>query len=216
MRSSIPDGAVALYVASTLAREEPTLLVSTPAIKLPRSWSQDGRFILFRSDHPETGFDLWTVRADGSEEPRPFVATGAQEDYGSFSPDGRHVVYQTGDGNEAQLYVEEFPPTLRRWRVPVQGGQEPVWSADGRAIRFLSADVDGPSGGALLSVEVEATDPIEFGSPEAILEIQPAPSVLRLSRYTPTADGGLFLVPEGPPEVPPIDVYVNWQRWLER
>jgi hypothetical protein len=61
---------------------------------------------------------------------------------GQFSPDGRWVAYRTTETGRSEIFVTPFPGGGARWQVSPNGGAQPRWSADGRAIYFVSPEGD--------------------------------------------------------------------------
>src|SRR5262249_36100430 len=58
--------------------DEQPLLV-TPLAKAPQDWSRDGRFLLYSSQDPKTGTDLWALPMTGARKPFPVLATRFDE-----------------------------------------------------------------------------------------------------------------------------------------
>jgi Tol biopolymer transport system component len=57
----------------------------------PKSWSPDGRFILYAQIHAGTGADLMAIPVEPNATPFAVAQTPANEDQGQFSPDGHWV-----------------------------------------------------------------------------------------------------------------------------
>jgi Tol biopolymer transport system component len=54
-----------------------------------------------------------------------------------ISPDGRWIVYIAGPPGAPQVFVRPYPEVQSdRWRVSVDGGHTPRWSADGKTIYY--------------------------------------------------------------------------------
>lgn len=76
-----PDGTQIAYVAAhdgyrrlwimDVATKESTLLTPNMFVYIP-TWSPDGRWIAFMTDHADRAGDVWIIRNDGSEE-QPIV-----------------------------------------------------------------------------------------------------------------------------------------------
>lgn len=77
----------------------------------------------------------------------PLVDTRADEYAATLSPDGRFVAYQSDADGRPQVYVRELA-AAGRWQISNAGGEEPMWSADGRTIfyriegRFMRVPVE--------------------------------------------------------------------------
>src|SRR5262249_33725143 len=62
------------------------LLLESDQAKAPTDWSSDGRFLLFRSQDPQTGFDLSVLPVSDDKKPFPFLKSPSEERDGQFSP----------------------------------------------------------------------------------------------------------------------------------
>ena len=92
------------------------LLLETAEPKVPLAWSHDGRFLLYASQNPNTGSDLWALSLDEDLRPStnagrayPVVQTGFDEWGGQFSPNGRWVAYESNESGLFEVYVRTFP-----------------------------------------------------------------------------------------------------------
>jgi hypothetical protein len=113
-------------------------------------YTRDGRSLIVRT----VGLgarDIWLAPLDGSE-PTPLVSSPAQEVAPALSPDGRWLAYSSDESGRYEIYVRAFPAGGERYLVSLDGGTEPVWSANGRTLfyrdgpRLISASIpgDGP------------------------------------------------------------------------
>jgi Tol biopolymer transport system component len=55
------------------------LLVQTKKLAVPKSWSPDGRFIVYAQINPETGADLLAIPVEGDRKPFVVVQTAATD-----------------------------------------------------------------------------------------------------------------------------------------
>jgi hypothetical protein len=78
-------GRTDLYVRPLSAGGTEELLLETPSDKWPMDWSKDGRFLLYREQDPNTGFDL-KAPAMTERDPKLVVVanTPFEERHGQF------------------------------------------------------------------------------------------------------------------------------------
>ena len=93
--------------------------------------SPDGKVAVFGSAFGE-GFNLVMRRLDGDTTTKPLLVTPATELAPRFSPDGRWLGYSSDESGRQEIYVQPFPALGHRVQVSTDGGEQPVWSADGR------------------------------------------------------------------------------------
>src|SRR5205085_3905527 len=103
-------------------------------------WSPDGRMLVYASQSPRTGSDLWVLPMDGGRKPFPIVQTGADDQMAEVSPDGRWIAYESNVSGRVEIYVQPFPAPGERLQVSSGGGTQPRWRLDGRELFFVSPD----------------------------------------------------------------------------
>jgi Tol biopolymer transport system component len=106
------------------------LVEDRTAQKWPKSWSPDGRVLLFEQFDRETNNDLWAVEAGDPTTARPFLQTSFDERHAAFSPDGRWVAYSSVESGRWDVYVTSYPDRAIKRKVSREGGLYPRWSAD--------------------------------------------------------------------------------------
>jgi len=209
--------------ASSGAGEEKELLKKPGEIKVPSSWSRDGRFLLYETANvPKTGSDLWVLPLEGDRKPVQLLGTEFNEIRGSFSPDMRWIVYASNDSGRFEIYVRPFissgpgasgssGPSLGegKWQVSKDGGTQPKWRADGKEVIFRA--LNGPPMAVDISTSGAAFQP---GVPKQLFAL---PS--NVGDWDMTADGKRFLVamPLNQQSAnTPITVVLNWQAELKK
>jgi serine/threonine protein kinase len=98
------------------------MTIATPQAKTANDWSPDGRFILFQSNDPKTGIDLWLLPLEGKREPYIFLRTPFNERRATFSPDGRWVAYLSNESGQYEVYVRKFSDPGRSSKISNNGG----------------------------------------------------------------------------------------------
>jgi len=96
----------------------------------------DRRAVYQVDDGGERQADVMQQGLDGDTVPRPVAITRFNEAQPRLSPDGRWVAYVSDERDIARVFVQPFPGPGTRVQVSVAGGQEPVWSRDGRRLYY--------------------------------------------------------------------------------
>ena len=210
--TSTRDDTTALYTKSALGGGSPTLLFKSEGALSAQDWSRDGRFILLNRMGETTGFDIWALAVSGPDAGKatPLVESQFTEVRPAFSPDGRWFVYQSNESGRYEIYVQPFSGPGGKWQVSTDGGEEPIWSGDGKEILYLTP------GGKLMAVPVTTGVTFTAGRPTPLLSVRLAPIVIR-NRWVASRDGRrfLFLEPEGAARTVPMTVVMNWAEALK-
>jgi eukaryotic-like serine/threonine-protein kinase len=210
--SSSRSGVFDLYVKSATGAGTEELLLATPDNKFPVDWSSDGRSLLFVSNNPEKGYDLWGLSVDDPQaRPVPVVSTPFDERDGQFSPDGKWIAYQSNESGRLEVYAQPFPGTGGRWQISTGGGAQVRWRGDGNELFYLSLD------GRLLAVPLRygAGPAIEAGAPTTLFTPRLGRGVQTSNRqqYIVSADGQRFLMNATIEDATrtPVTMVLNWR-----
>ncbi|HLG57991.1 MAG TPA: protein kinase [Vicinamibacterales bacterium] len=197
-----------LYVKASNGSGTETTLLADGLSKDAMSWSQDGRFLLYRVS-AKTRNDIWVQPLDGPSKPYPFIATEFDENYGRFSPDGRWVAYSSDASGRLEVYVAPFPGPGGKWQLSTTGGSYPRWRQDGRVLFYLAPD------NTMMSVAVDGTTS-GFQS-DAARALFHAPIALQVGyQYAVTRDGQRFLLNTAASSSAPVAVIDGWPRLLKK
>ncbi len=212
-----PDGRKVLYYSDATGssglhtkeltgagREEKVLDADTEFI--PDDWSLDGRFVLYERQGTTSRTDIWVLPMEGERKPFVFLDGPFDEYQAHFSPDGRYVVYGSDESGRPEIYVQTFPDRSAKWRVSTEGGEDPVWSADGREIFYLSLSQDMISAPVRLEPSFEPGVPVRLFASPVLFPLGPR------NHYVVTKDAGTFYViaPQTAASLPSTTVIVNW------
>ena len=174
----------------------------------PRAWSPDGRFVLYQSVDPQSGYDLFVLPLFGDKKPIPFLQTQFNEGHAVFAPNGRWVAYLSDQSGRYEVYVRPFPDPGKQWQISsgiagdAEGGS-PVrlrWSRDGKELFYLAADW------TLMSVPITIAGDFHAGVPRPMFALGPG------AQFDVAPDGKKFLVNSPLPDAQPVplNVVVNW------
>lgn len=173
------------------------LLVKMRAAQYPRSWSPDGRWLLFTQADKKRDVMLWRI---GEAEPVDLYGyQNAWTEVGRFSPNGRFIAYVSNLEGPFEVYVSPTLEPRRKWKVSrpmamgwAGGGGQIRWRADGRELFYMMGN------DTLLSLEVNTEGEFSHGEPNRLFSMPgmkgnfPDESPWT-ARYDVAADGQRFV-----------------------
>ena len=165
----------------------------------PTSWSPDGRFVAYNRVPPLADSDIWIHEIDSDDGEASFLDSEFNERTPAFSSDGRWVAYVSDESGRNEIYIISFPGKERQIAISKGGGQEPLWSSNGRELFYRDL-----SGTGVYAVAIEGS---EFGEPRLLFEGDYA--VYPGTNYDVSYDGQSFIMVR---EIvrPSLNVVVNW------
>ncbi|WP_394813403.1 amidohydrolase family protein [Streptomyces johnsoniae] len=202
-------------------------------------WSPDGGRIAV-SAYRDGTYHLFTLRPDGSELRR--LTEGPWDDRApSWSPDGTRIAFCSDRGDDSHpggpsriWTVDIRTGALTRLTGPpgrsgaAQDGAwedfDPTWSADGRRVLFVRADVTAPGelrARTVAAVPAEGTGPVtqehtETGAGQIMTPAVSPGGRLAYLRTTPAPAASCTLVVDGATVDVPGDVHPAPIRWVSR
>ena len=166
------------------------------------AWFPDGESIVFASSESQGGgpenrntfSDLWTVPVGPGEPRRLFAGDAVQP---RVSPNGKRIAYWSvpSDPSKRQLSAVDEPANRDVWTIDAHGNNpikvaghdandwNPVWSADGRWLYFLS-NRSGSMG--LWRVAIDETSGVTSGDPQPL-----ATPAWYVAEFSLSADGAV-------------------------
>ena len=177
----------------------------------PTSWSPDGKLLAFKEDNPETGSDIGILSLQGEPRRSAFLATKFNEFSAKFSPDGSWLAYVSDESGQDEVYARPYPGPGPRWPISTDGGQEPVWSPDGRELFYRNGD-------QMLAVAIATEPAFRAGRPVRLFEEQYEKSPVPAVNYDISPDGKRFLMVREQPRTTrgQFNVVLNWFEELKR
>jgi Tol biopolymer transport system component len=194
-----------LYLKRIGSDTETRIGESTATSKFPQAWHPNGRTLLFRTNMPPNNQgNFWLL--DTEKEKPPELWFGSVWDHGraEFSPNGRWVVYQSTEAGVAEIFIRRFPEGDGQEKISTDGGIQPHWRKDGKAIFYIKA-------GKLMEVDVE-NGATNGGPPRTLFDLDARYG------YAVLPDNRGFLLRRPVDSVPPptITVVLNWTAGLEK
>jgi serine/threonine protein kinase len=209
------DGVGNLYAAPASGTGTAALILKTPELKMPQSWSPDGRYIVYTVIAAKTRTDVWVFPLFGDRKPFPFLQTEFNEGGGQISPNGRWMAYTSDESGVNEVYVQSFAERGRgKWRVSVGGGAQAQWRRDGKELFYLAADRK------LMAVSIGGGSTFEADMPTILFQTRGRPDALVGVRnsYVVSSNGERFLVEtrNDSNAATPVTVVLNWTAALPK
>jgi Tol biopolymer transport system component len=127
---------------------QPQPLIHSKSIQGPLSFTPDGKRLAYFEDDPSS--QIWTVPIEDTGgqwkagTPERFLTTKFADVDPMFSPDGHWLAYMSNESGKNEVYVRTFPQPASgqggKWVISTTGGQNPVWSRNGRELLYQAGD----------------------------------------------------------------------------
>ena len=222
--AALRDGVWGFYrrLANGTGEEELLAQVEGANTLAAGNWSPDGTSLVFTMLTDETSRDVGVLSLDGEPSWRALLDSGNDEWMPVISPDGGWLAYVSDERVRDEVYLQRFPDLGDRRRVSNNGGLDPVWAPNGRALYYLGTR---GSGGAdeMAVVTVAPGPPLLIGTPDVLFAYGPYLRPLGLRRwYDVMPDRDEFLMvtsadatSNDAPE-PQVITVQNWFEELKR
>ena len=147
-----------LFELQVARRDPPVPLLSRDYYQFPTSWSADGRVLAFMDLTPAR-IEAWTLQR--GQAPERLVDSSANVGNVMFSPAANWLAYVSDETGRLEVYVRAYPGTDRGTKVSTDGGEQPVWSADGSELFYRNAD-------RMMAVAISAGTTLVAGPPREL------------------------------------------------
>jgi len=192
-----------------------SLLLKADRPSLPRDWSRDGRFLLYRRSDPKTMGDLWVLPISEGADKRAFPAVDSQFNVnnGAFSPDGEWIAYDSDESGTREVFVQAFSKSgsAGKWQISQGGGLHPQWRGDGKELFYLAADLS-----KLMVVAVTPGRSFEAEPPRLLFSGRFDTGITPQFNVTPDGQKFLISVPMPAEGSSPPTVILNWTALLKK
>jgi serine/threonine-protein kinase len=210
--SSFRDGHYGIFVKSAdgSGTEEQLTVAPGETGQMPESWSPDGKTLAIGQWNASDQGDIWILPLEGDRTLRPFLRTQFSEFFTSFSPNGQWLAYTSDESGSYEVYVRPYPGPGGKWQVSTEGGEEPVWAANGEELFYRNGE-------KWMVAAVHSNPGFRADAPSLMFEGYFI-NVLGLSHW-PHPDGQrqVMIQPLGAESNPKqINVVLNWFEELKR
>ena len=138
-------------------------LVASERPNYPFSWSRDDGVLLFVSVSLRAAQDLWVLRTGGERKAAAFLETPFVEERRRSRRTVDASRYVSGESGRNEIQVRQFPDSGEKLTISTEGGNEPVWSRNGRELFYRSGD-------AMMAVEVDDESVLSANKPRRLFE----------------------------------------------
>ena len=179
----------------------------------PTSTSRDGRWLVYYGpdgSSSQATRDLSEIFVlDRRTGQRQRYARPGEQRGGRLSPDATWLAYQTTDGARTDVHVSAFPGLDADYTVSTHGGEEPVWSADGKELFYRR-------GQDVMRLVVPAhADTVSWPPPDVLLSGNYAYDEFGDQSYDVAPDGRFLMMrPRAHPGVT-VQVILGWIAEVE-
>jgi serine/threonine-protein kinase len=188
--------------------ESPETLLVSPALSYTGIWLKDGSALVttatnLRRDprRPDslqvtTGNDAAIIRNAGKGPLEPLVASQFTESYVGVSPDGRWISFVSDQSGREEVYVRDLKGERDQVLVSSEGGNEPVWSPDGRELFYRETKQDNPF---LVAARIATTPALGVTARKRLFPIGDIVSTAPHANYGVSPDGKTFVMVRSSP-----------------
>ena len=205
-----------IYVVPVTGTGKPELLYTAQGGQRPTSYSPDGRVLAFNQLSANLHRDIWLLALSGERTGTAWVQSTDNHDQATFSPDGRWMAYVSDKGGPGDVYVRAIDGD-REWPVSQNGGNAPLWRADGKELFYWNFATR-----SLMAVPISSAPTFEPGAPVKLFTT-PRLRGLGIGQYSVAPDGQRFVILEldaidaqSAETQSPIEVILNWTDALNK
>jgi len=199
-----------VYVASVDRSAAPRELLRVPdpdSNIYPRSWSPDGQRLL-ASQFKGGAMSILELTLDSPGKSRELVPAPASR--AVFAPNGRQIAFQSSVSGRNEVYLVRYAAGAEigeRIAISRDGGREPHWSPDGRALYFLNRE-------RKILVAAISPEGRPVGEPRVVADCE---DLKVADEFNVLADGRLLLLRHGAreDEISHAELILHFDRLLE-
>jgi eukaryotic-like serine/threonine-protein kinase len=183
--------------------EPPETLLVAPALAYTGKWLRDGSALVTtatnlrrnaRSDSIQaelSSTDAAIIRNGGKGPLEPLVASPFAESFVSVSPDGRWLSFVSDQSGREEVYVRDLAGNQDQVLVSVDGGNEAVWSPDGRELFYRETKPEAPY---LMAAAITTTPTLAVTGRKRLFPIGDIVGTAPHANYDISPDGKTFVM----------------------
>ncbi|HET9727473.1 MAG TPA: hypothetical protein VFP28_11205, partial [Gemmatimonadales bacterium] len=188
--------------------EPPDTLLVSPALSYTGVWLKDGSALVTTaanvrrdprqpdSAQAATGSDAAIIRNAGKGPLEPLVASRFDESYVGVSPDWRWISFVSNQSGREEVYLRDLAGERDQVLVSNDGGNEPVWSPDGRELFYRETRQDNPY---LIAAQITTSPALTVTGRKRLFPIGDIVSTAPHPNYGISPDGKTFVMVRSSP-----------------
>jgi eukaryotic-like serine/threonine-protein kinase len=106
----------------------------------PESWSPDGKALSVTEASGTDAGNISILPLEGERKLQRFLHTQFSEFFSAFSPNGHWMAYTSDESGRYEVYVRPYPGPGGKWQISTEGGEEPLWSANGQELFYRNGE----------------------------------------------------------------------------
>ncbi|MHC4597106.1 MAG: hypothetical protein ACYS19_19440, partial [Planctomycetota bacterium] len=211
-----PDGKHIIFRSEGLLYQQKTdgsgkaELLANMYVSRPSSCSSDGKQLLVTIVDPNSRNDIWVVPVEeqSQQSPFPFIQRNQHQRQAVWSPDGEWVAYSSDETGAPEIYVAPYPGPGPTIPISTQGGQEPVWSRDGKELYYRNDY-------KMIAATFETEPEFRVISTRDLFEDRFV-SCKICKMYDVAPDGKFVMIQESKESLQQINIVLNWFEELKQ
>ena len=182
--------------------EAPDTLLASGFLSYTGVWLRDGSALVTTTDdlrrqgRPDSAQgnsrpDLAIIRNGGRGPIEPLVASPFSEQFVGVSPDGRWLSFVSDQSGRNEVYVRDFEGQGDQVMVSLDGGDEPVWSPDGKELFYRE---NKPTDPYLVAAGITTAPALRVTGRKRLFPIGDIVGTQPHANYDVSPDGKTFVV----------------------
>jgi serine/threonine-protein kinase len=211
LRLSFTDnrsGSIDVYWQAADGSSAAEPLVTGSGNQWPWSWTPDGTTLLYDENAAGRPTRIVARGVDSAAAPRMIVESAEFTNrLAKLSPDGRWLAYTSNESGRVEVYVRPFPGPGGKQQISISGGDQPVWSRDGKELFYRAAS-------KLVAASLQIGSDVAVRARTELFDDTFETS--NSTNYDVSPDGKSFLMLQRVDNTRQITVFVNWLGEIQR
>ena len=189
--SSTNSGALGVYRKRPGSAEPAESLFASLSLNYTGLWLKDGSgLITTGSDlRPGSRTDIALLQNAGRGPLAPIVSSPFEDQHPALSPDNHWLAFTSDQSGTQQVYVRPYPRQGDQVQVSLTGGNEPLWSPDGRELFFRGSENGEPT---LIAAEVRTAPDFAVTTRRPLFSVADYVGTIPHTNYAISPDGRTF------------------------